>query len=255
VGAVGNGDLRVALAALSLFRTIGLLMTALGAALGPAGHRTLARVLRLALRRPGAEASEDEIRQVDELLSGSIEMSDGDLEPDSSGRKTPIRDVLRLPFLMAYLAIWMARVAFMSFVVAPLLALVWWSRRYLADATAASSPETRTGWHARSLRCRRRVGSYPVASGPRRSSSWGRSPPGVVCLPRPDRLPEDWAATSSAYWRSTRRWLAGSSDCAARAPPSALPVPPPRLTPWRSAASRCWPWQGPSRSLGMKYWC
>jgi len=37
---------------------------------------------------------------------------------------------------MAYTAIWMCRIAFMSFVVAPLLALVWRSRRYLADATA-----------------------------------------------------------------------------------------------------------------------
>ncbi|MBA2459672.1 MAG: M48 family metalloprotease [Gemmatimonadales bacterium] len=125
VGAVGNGDLRAALAALSLLRTIGLLMTALGAALGPAGRRTLARVLRLALRRPGAAASEDEIRQVDELLSASIEMSDGDLEPDPSGRKTSIRDVLRLA--------------------------TWPTRR------RSSSPGTPTGWHARSLRCRQRV--------------------------------------------------------------------------------------------------
>ena len=38
--------------------------------------------------------------------------------------------------MMAHFAIWMCRLAFMSFVVAPLLALLWRRRRYLADATA-----------------------------------------------------------------------------------------------------------------------
>jgi Zn-dependent protease with chaperone function len=136
IGAVGNGDLRVALALLSLFRTIGLIMTALGATLGPASRRTLLRLLRLAFRRPGAPVSEEEARQVDQLLSKSVEMDDGDLDRMSAKGKTTILDMIKLPFLMAYAAIWMARIAFMSFVVAPLLALVWRSRRYLADATA-----------------------------------------------------------------------------------------------------------------------
>jgi Zn-dependent protease with chaperone function len=136
IGAVGNGDLRVALALLSLFRTIGLIMTALGAALGPASRRTLLRLLRLAFRKPGAPVSEEEARQVDELLSKSVEMEDGDLDRISAKGKTTILDMIKMPFLMAYAAIWMARIAFMSFVVAPLMALVWRSRRYLADATA-----------------------------------------------------------------------------------------------------------------------
>ncbi len=136
IGAVGNGDLRVALALLSLFRTIGLIMTALGAALGPASRRTLLRVLRLAFRKPGAPVSEEEAHQVDELLSMSVEMEDSDVDRMSAKGKTTILDVIKLPFLMAYTAIWMSRIAFMSFVVAPLLALVWRSRRYLADATA-----------------------------------------------------------------------------------------------------------------------
>jgi Zn-dependent protease with chaperone function len=136
IGAVGNGDLRVALALLSLFRTIGLIMTALGATLGPASRRTLLRMLRLAFRKPGTPVSEEEAHQVDELLSKSVEMEEGDVDKISAKGKTTILDVIKLPFLMAYTAIWMARIAFMSFVVAPLLALVWRSRRYLADSTA-----------------------------------------------------------------------------------------------------------------------
>ena len=136
IGAVGNGDLRVALALLSLFRTIGLIMTALGATLGPASRRTLLRLLRLAFRKPGTAVSEEEAHQVDELLSKSVEMEDTDVDRVSAKGKTTILDVIKLPFLMAYTAIWMCRIAFMSFVVAPLLALVWRSRRYLADVTA-----------------------------------------------------------------------------------------------------------------------
>ncbi len=135
IGTVGNGDLRVALSMLSLFRTIALLMTLLGATLGPAARRTLLRVMRLALRRPGTGSHGEEAASVDELLQQSMDMSDGDLDRLST-KKTTVLDVLRAPLLMAHFAIWMCRLAFVSFVVAPLLALVWRTRRYLADATA-----------------------------------------------------------------------------------------------------------------------
>ncbi len=133
IGAVGNGDLRVALSMLSLFRTVALLMTMLGATLGPAARRTLRRVLRVALRRPGTGRHGEEVAGLDELLQQSLEMDDGDVDPS---RKTTVLDVLRAPLMMAHFAIWMSRLAFVSFVVAPLLALVWRTRRYLADATA-----------------------------------------------------------------------------------------------------------------------
>ncbi|HVL17258.1 MAG TPA: hypothetical protein VM387_04655 [Gemmatimonadales bacterium] len=48
VGAAGNGDLRVALSMLALFRTTALLLTALGAALGPTSRRILVRLIRSA---------------------------------------------------------------------------------------------------------------------------------------------------------------------------------------------------------------
>jgi hypothetical protein len=135
IGAVGNGDLRVALSVLSLFRTIALLMTGLGATLGPAARRTLMRLMRIALRQPGTGSHGAEGASVDELLQKSMDMNDGDLD-QRSGKKTTVLDVLRAPLMMAHFAIWMCRLAFVSFVVAPLLALVWRTRRYLADATA-----------------------------------------------------------------------------------------------------------------------
>jgi Zn-dependent protease with chaperone function len=134
IGAIGNGDLRVALSMLSLFRTVALLMTGLGATLGSAARRTLLRVMRLALR-PGTGSHGDEVASVDELLQKSMDMNDGDLDRIAT-KKTTLLDVLRAPLLMAHFAIWMCRLAFVSFVVAPLLALVWRTRRYRADATA-----------------------------------------------------------------------------------------------------------------------
>ena len=90
--------------------------------------------MRLALRRvPGSDG--DELASVDALLQKSIDMDDGDHHQVST-KKTTVLDVLRAPLMMAHFAIWMCRLAFVSFVLAPLLALVWRTRRYLADATA-----------------------------------------------------------------------------------------------------------------------
>jgi Zn-dependent protease with chaperone function len=136
IGAIGNGDLRVALWILSLFRTIAVVMAALGATLGAASRRTLVHLIRLAVGRPAAGSNENEIAQVDELLSKAADLSDGEQGRTPAKNKTTLLDVLRLPLMIAHLAIWLCRLAFMAFVVAPLLALVWRSRRYLADSTA-----------------------------------------------------------------------------------------------------------------------
>jgi len=136
VATIGNGDLRVALSVLSLFRAIGLVLTGLGATLGPASRRTLVRLARLALRRPAGGSHEDEIAEVDELLSKAEEAGDADLSRLTGRGRHPLLLIPRFPFMLAHSAISMCRLAFVSFIVAPLLALVWRSRRYLADSTA-----------------------------------------------------------------------------------------------------------------------
>ena len=131
VASVGNGDLRAAIAIVSMHRAFGLVMAVLGAPFGPHARRTLLRLVRLGLRRGTPDARE--LDAIDEMLIQSAGMPEGEVDP---GKKTTLADVLRLPFLMAYTAFWMARLAFVGFVVGPLLALMWRSRRYLADATA-----------------------------------------------------------------------------------------------------------------------
>jgi Zn-dependent protease with chaperone function len=132
IASIANGDLRAALAIVSMHRAFGLVMALLGAAFGSHARRTLLRLLRLGLRR-GRPIGPQELDAVDEMLVQSADMSEGDIDPS---KKTTIADVLRLPFLIASTAFWMARLAFVGFVVGPLLALMWRSRRYLADATA-----------------------------------------------------------------------------------------------------------------------
>ena len=135
IGAIGNGDLRVSLSMLSLFRSVAVVLSALGATLGPRARRTFLRVVRHAFARPAAGASRDDVAGLDELLAEAAESHDQDM--DRLQRKgTGLADLVRFPFMIAHLALWLSRLAFMSFVVGPLLALVWRSRRYLADASA-----------------------------------------------------------------------------------------------------------------------
>src|SRR5688572_464100 len=99
-------------------------------------------------RRRGEAA--DELHAIDEMLSKTVEMDDGDLDSGSAGKKTTIADVLRQPFVMAYGAFWMARTAFVSFVVGPLIALLWRARRHLADASAVQLTRNPAGRGRRS---------------------------------------------------------------------------------------------------------
>ena len=107
-------------------------MAVLGAPFGPHARRTLLRLVRLGLRR-GGPVDAQELEAIDQMLSQSADMPASDVDPS---KKTTPADLLRLPFLIAYTAFWMARLAFIGFIVGPLLALTWRSRRYLADATA-----------------------------------------------------------------------------------------------------------------------
>ena len=164
VAAIGNGDMRVALSMLSLFRTIALLMTVLGAALGPASRRALMQLMRLGLRR-GPGASADEAAKVDELLAAAADLNANDADQGSATKPTTLLDLLRFPLMIAHLAIWMCRLAFMSFVVAPLLALLWRSRRHLADSTAVQLTRNPDG-------LARALASLSAKGGPIPGASW-----------------------------------------------------------------------------------
>ncbi len=134
VASVANGDLRIALALLAMFQTFGLMSTILGAPVGRHARSDLRQVLRVALRRGAGREDPAEVEAVSALLSRGPE-HDPDLD-ETSGRETTWSDVIRLPFFMGKSAFDLVRMILVTFFVAPLLALLWRARRYLADATA-----------------------------------------------------------------------------------------------------------------------
>ncbi len=150
IGSIGNGDLRIAFAIVSVYQTFGLLMTLLDAPFTGAARSTIGRTLRFALRRPDRDAA-GEAERVTALFSQTFTSARLDeigkfLEPDPDtwlGRLDQrtvifrgIRIAVLMPLLFANLFSKIVLLVLMPLLVGPLIALVWRSRRYLADSTA-----------------------------------------------------------------------------------------------------------------------
>ncbi len=130
IASVGNGDLRIVAAILSLFQALGLVTRALAAPFGPASRQAIGRFLRLALLGGRGVADAD---AVTELLTAE---ENEDLERLSKRGKTRIKDIFRLPFLLAWMAFWLNQKIFEMLLIGPVLAFGFRRRRLLADAGA-----------------------------------------------------------------------------------------------------------------------
>src|SRR5205823_2914891 len=150
VGAIGNGDLRIAFAIVSLYQTFGLLMTLLDFPFSGTARATIGRTLDLALRRQ-ADNGASETDKVTALFSEAFQSRRIDeigqfIEPDPSSlmgrldRHTVIFRGIRVaafaPLLFANLFGKLALIVLMPLLLGPLIALLWRARRYLADSTA-----------------------------------------------------------------------------------------------------------------------
>jgi Zn-dependent protease with chaperone function len=143
MGSVGNGDLTVAAEILSVFQTWGLVALLLEAPFLPTSRANLGLVLRIAgqARRGRADVSSRELA-LDRLLAGAgheHDMSSEELEhlPDLH----PL--VLLFVYLPLLLTVGLAAIAakamiwlVITVIAGPLVALLWRTRRRLADATA-----------------------------------------------------------------------------------------------------------------------
>ena len=197
IGAVGNGDLRVALSMLSLFRTIALLMTALGATLGPAARRTLLRMMRLALRQAGTGSHGDEAASVDELLAevhgherwGSRPTLHEENHRSRRAPRSAADGALRHLDVPARLRVVRCGPTPRPGLADPALP----GGRHRGAAHAESGRALR----ARSRPCRRRAASFQARAGPPRSSSSALAPGGPDPSGRPGRRAGSWATTSA----------------------------------------------------------
>jgi Zn-dependent protease with chaperone function len=135
IASAGNGDLRIAMTIVSVYQAFGLLDTLVNAPFGPRSRHTLWRLLHMALWKRGA-ADADEVSQ---LLTQGLRDSDRDdltVRVERSEQKRGCLSTLLLPVVMfnASLKLTMAVISGLAF--EPVAALLWRTRRYLADATA-----------------------------------------------------------------------------------------------------------------------
>jgi Zn-dependent protease with chaperone function len=149
LGSVTNGDLRIAFATVSVFKTFGLLVTVLDAPVSPTARAALGRLRDFArqARDPAAAATEADLvagllaegtrfERLDEVTAGMQRAIDG---VRGAGFLHPLRMArmgAMLPYGLANLFVRFVLLLVVGLLLGPLLALAWRARRYLADATA-----------------------------------------------------------------------------------------------------------------------
>lgn len=140
IASVGNGDLRISMLMVSVYQSLGMLMTILQMPFGPKSRGIVLRVLRLALfpRRQIPGRLDTEVEALSELLTSMVAIEDkGDVDAyTSKNSKTVILDIIRMPFLIAYMVVWMTQSFAIGGLVRPMMARTWRTRRHLADASA-----------------------------------------------------------------------------------------------------------------------
>ena len=142
VASVGNGDLRIAFRVTSVFETCGLLVALINSPFGSQSRGTLWRVVRFGLRRKAnREASAEEAAAVAALLTrgAGLETDDIDRVFDTTGKKSLFRSIrafLLFPIFFTNVAIKLSLWFFSLSMLEPCFALLWRTRKYLADASA-----------------------------------------------------------------------------------------------------------------------
>jgi Zn-dependent protease with chaperone function len=149
IASIGNGDLGVALSMVTVFRTFGLVNTLLDAPVSHSARATLWRlagVLRDRSDRDAARRSAEAARLLGSRVS-MVDLEDVNLVLGSEEQKRlapgGLTGLLLKVRIFALFPIWaaagMAKTALSVMImglVGPLLALLWRTRRFLADATA-----------------------------------------------------------------------------------------------------------------------
>jgi Zn-dependent protease with chaperone function len=140
IGSIGNGDLRIAFTVTSVFESCGLIIALVNAPFGKQSRRTLWRLLRYALRGGSRDAQLVDAGEVGELLADTLDVKTTDIDQFFS-KEHPglIRKCFRLllyPFLFTNIGVEITLWVFLQILLGPCMALLWRTRRYLADASA-----------------------------------------------------------------------------------------------------------------------
>jgi len=140
VASIGNGDLSIAFTVTSVFETCGLIVTFINAPFGSKSRTTLWRIIRYTLSRPTPDARAAQAAEVAEMLSDTLDAGSTDID-QFYGQQSPglIKKFFRLvffPIQFTNIAIEITLWFFLNVMLGPCMALLWRTRRYLADAGA-----------------------------------------------------------------------------------------------------------------------
>ena len=134
MGSVGNGDLRIAFTILSVFLTFAFLVNVLSSPFSPQSRTMLRQLMHLGVHPKTRQLDKQtETALIQLLLMQGLGFDDKD--GFDHALETPMGKVL-LPVIFSALSVKMTLFVFISFLLGPLIALLWRTRRYLADATA-----------------------------------------------------------------------------------------------------------------------
>jgi Zn-dependent protease with chaperone function len=141
IASIGNGDLHVAFTVTSIFETCGLLVTLINAPWTRQSRSNLWRVLRYALRRgPANTADSAEAEAVAALLTGSLDPDQNDagrrFDTKNQSFFSKVVTFAFFPFIFTNMVVEFTLWIFLSGALGPCMALLWRTRRYLADASA-----------------------------------------------------------------------------------------------------------------------
>jgi len=141
IASVGNGDLHIAFRMTAVFETCGLLAALINSPFGPQSRGVLWRILRYSLTRSSSADAAQEAAAVAEMLSRSAEIADDDINTffDTTRKKSKLHSILifiLFPIFLTNFVIKLSLWFFSATALGPSLALLWHTRRFLADATA-----------------------------------------------------------------------------------------------------------------------
>ncbi|HEY1527673.1 MAG TPA: M48 family metalloprotease [Candidatus Angelobacter sp.] len=156
VGSIGNGDLGIAFTVTSVFETCGLLVNLINAPFGKESRSRLWRVARYMLGGGTPEKRAADAADIAESLATSL---DGDTpEMDNyfkQGNPGLIKKIYRFimfPLMFTNMAIEITLWFFLNLLLGPCMALLWRTRRYLADASSVELTRNPDAL-ARALQC------------------------------------------------------------------------------------------------------
>ncbi len=140
VGSIGNGDLAIAFTVTSIFETCGLLVNMINVPFSKASRHRLWRIVRYIFSRAPADTLAAEAGEIAESLGTTLDanVSDSNMVHDG-GQPGPLGKFTRIvlfPLVFTNLAVEITLWFFLNILLGPCMALLWRTRRYLADASA-----------------------------------------------------------------------------------------------------------------------